>query len=203
MTCLSSAIFGGGLKKNVRSIANVTLPKDLNVAVEQMPDYSRTTLEKIGHSGTSGIVLLTTVPQQYLGLSRNGRCLVTAGLGNACSLIPDNIWDEKKERELAYAPGTINCILVLEDSLEDSALVEGYGLAKMTIMEILQKWSIFQRRPACVGTPTDCLALLCPQQGLRLKFAGLGTKVGADIVQMVREATTNALKHRYPDFRSE
>jgi adenosylcobinamide amidohydrolase len=206
MCCISSAIFGGGIKNNVRTIANITVPTDLNVPVELMPDYCRKNLRLFGYKPKKSVVLLTAVPQIYLGHSKCHRCFVTAGLGNVRPLIPDDkyreVWDEKAGKFTHYSPGTINCIICLDDSLCPSALVEGYGIAKMTIAEIVKDWCQQNHKSPCVGTQTDCTALLCPMTGPQLKFASLGTRMGTDISVMVREATINTISHKYPSFLS-
>ena len=125
MKSIGSAIWGGGLKKDVRIVANTTIPQNLNVPIEKMPSFCQETLLQNGYSAKNGVVLLTAVPQKYLGQSKNKRCFVTAGLGNACPLIPKTIWDEKSNSTKTYTPGTINCILILTDCLSDSALIEG------------------------------------------------------------------------------
>ncbi len=205
MTCISSAIFGGGIKKNILTVANVTIPTDLNVPVALMPDYCRKTISLSGYHPRSSVVLLTAVPQIYLGYSKCHRCLVTAGLSNVRPLIPKGIWkdvwDEKTGKFTPYSPGTINCIICLNDNLSSSALVEGYGIAKMTIAEVVKDWCKQNNKIPCVGTQTDCTALLCPQNGPQLKFASLGTKISADISVMVRDATINAISHKYPNYR--
>ena len=202
MKSIGSAIWGGGLKKDVLTVANITIPKNLNVPIEQMPNFCKETLTQNDYLAKNGVVLLTAVPQKYLGQSTNKRCFVTAGLGNVYPLIPKTIWDEKNNKTQIYTPGTINCILILDDCLNDQALVEGYGLAKIALAEIIREWSEYRNQAICVGTPTDCLTLLCPNSGPQLRFAGLGTKIGVNLVQIVREATNNALRHKYPDFKS-
>jgi adenosylcobinamide amidohydrolase len=166
-----------------------------------MPDYCERVLGLQGEDSKKTVALLTSVPQMYLGQSACGKCLVTAGLGNASPLIPETVWDEKKDEMIVYSPGTINCILVLSDSLTQGALVEAYGMAKIAISEVVRFWSLCRGASVCVGTPTDCTALLCPQNGPKIKFAGLGTKVGADVATLVVDAMTNAIRHRYPDFK--
>ena len=200
MTCISSAIFGGGIKTNVSTIANITIPKDLEVSVDLMPDYCRKTLSLARQQVKTSVVLLTAVPQTYLGYSKCQKCFVTAGLGNVSPLNPEKVWDEKSNSIVSYLPGTINCIIVLDDSLTPSALIEGYGIAKMTIAEVIKEWCAAKKLPPGVGTTTDCTALLCPKNGPKLRFAGLGTKVGSDISTMAREATVNAISHKYPNW---
>lgn len=202
MTSISSAILGGGIRRNITSVANITISKDLNVPASLMFDYCESVLDLAGVDSKNTVALLTSVPQIYLGQSACGKCLVTAGLGNACPLIPENVWDEKRDEMMVYRPGTINCILVLSDSLSQSALVEAYGMVKVAISEVVRFWSLCRGDYVYVGTPTDCTALFCPQNGPKIKFAGLGTKIGADIVTSVVDAMTNAIRHRYPDFKN-
>lgn len=201
MKSISSAILGGGIKRDVLCIANATIPQDINVSVNLMPRYSSKIVADSGYPTSKSVVLLTSVPQKYIGVSDNGRCVATAGLGNACPLVPEMVWDESTNGLIKYSPGTINCIVVLDECLSSAAVVEGYGIAKLAIAEIISSWSRYVGMPSCVGTPTDCVALLCPKHARINKFAGVGTKIGADIVCMVREALLNSISHRYPEFK--
>jgi adenosylcobinamide amidohydrolase len=75
----------------------------------------------------------------------------------------------------------------------------------VAIAEMVQKWSAHKRIPVCVGTPTDRIAVLCPTNAddrPKLKFAGLGTKIGADLCRMVQAALTEAIQHKYAGFRT-
>ena len=203
MMCISSAILGGGINKNVISVANVTLSTDRYVPVSFMPDYCREIIKSFKCNPDSSVALLTSVPQKYLGQSADGKCIITAGLGNACELGPHRVWDEKNDEMIDYLPGTINCILVLDDCLSSSALVEIYGIVKLAIAEIVSIWSTYTGHMSFVGTPTDCVAVLCPnREQVDLHFTGIGTKIGADTVYLVRDALVNAISHRYAGFES-
>lgn len=202
MKSISSAILGGGIKRDVLCIANVTIPQDINISVSSMPNYSRKIITKSGYFAKNSVVLLTSVPQKYIGISTNGKCITTAGLGNACPLVPEMVWDEGIDGLVRYSPGTINCIVALYDCLTTAAMVEGYGVIKMAIAEIISSWSSYVGMQSCVGTPTDCVALLCPKHSVRInKFAGIGTKIGADIVYAVRESLLSSINYRYPEFK--
>ena len=200
MTCISSAPFGGGIRKDVRTIANLTIPRNLKIPADGMPSYCEEVLGYLDCVVDKSIALLTAVPQIYFGQSKSGKCFATVGLGNACKIIPDNVWDEASEKMILYSPGTINCVVELNCNLSSSALVDAHGIAKIAIAEFVRGWSAFMNLPAYVGTPTDCVVLACLQSGPEMKFAGLGTKIGADIVTMVNEAMTEAVLHKYPDF---
>lgn len=201
MVCISSAILGGGIKDNVRTVANATLSQDDYVPIDSMGDFCRDIISSCGFSADEAVVLLTSVPQKFLGQSDDGRCIATVGLGNACPLIPDLVWNEEGNKFQRYIPGTINCVITLNESLSPSALVEGYGVAKMAIAEIIGVWSSYRGINACFGTPTDCTAILSPQNGRQMKFAGLSTKIGSDIVRLTREAVIDAITYKYEDFR--
>jgi len=200
MKCISSAIWGGGMRKDILCVANVTIPQNINIPVRSMPSYSRNIVINNGYSSGQSVVLMTSVPQKYIGISDDFKCIVTAGLGNACSLAPETVWDESINDIVIYSPGTINCIIVLDDCLSSSAMVEGYGIAKLAIAEIISSWSNYVGMSTCVGTPTDCVALLCPKDLRKNRFAGIGTKIGSDIVYSVRGALLNAIAYKYPGF---
>jgi adenosylcobinamide amidohydrolase len=52
-----------------------------------------------------------------------------------------------------------------------------------------------------IGTPTDSIAILCPKEGSQpLRYAGLGMKIGAEIVDTVQATLLKALSFRYQTF---
>jgi len=201
MTCISSALLGGGIRKNVSTVINLTIPSNLKIPADSMSNYCEEVLCYLACVPDKSIALLTSVPQIYAGLSKSGECFTTVGLGNACKLIPDLVWDETDDKMVSYSPGTINCVIALNYNLSPSALVDGYGIAKIAIAEFVRSWSLFMGFPDFVGTPTDCVVLACLESGPELKFAGLGTKIAAEIVTMINEAMTQAVLHKYPDFK--
>ena len=200
MFCISSAILGGGIRKKITTIANVTLSKDDYISIKSMKNFCKRSLTSNGYSSKDAVVLLTSVPQMFMGQSNDYSCVATVGLGNACCLDPEMVWNEEEEQFQRYNPGTINCILVLNNHLSYSAMIEGYGVAKMTIAEVIKAWSSYMGINSCVGTPTDCLAIVSASKGKKLNFAGLSTKIGSDIVVKVREAILDAIAYKYNDF---
>ncbi len=194
MRCISSAIFGGGIR-TIKSIVNYTLQEGECPDISEMKMFCHQILINFGLDPNFGVVLLTTVPQCSGVWSKD--CLVTAGLGNAVPIESEPVWDEEKS-EYVYNPGTINCIHIVSQNLSDQALVEANAMVRMSIAMQMIEWSSVYSNQVCVGTPTDCTAVISPIEGPSLQFAGLATKVGFDLVRNTRLAFKRALAHKYP-----
>ncbi|MEX0918461.1 MAG: adenosylcobinamide amidohydrolase [Candidatus Paceibacterota bacterium] len=201
MLSISNAIFGGGLRP-VSAIINYSLQPGEYPEVEEMPEFCRSLATNLDCDPQTTVVMLTTVPQRYRGRSDDGSCLITAGLGNAVPLLPELEWDER-EGAYAYNPGTINTLIVSREALSSSALVEAYGTAKLGLSEAVRNWSdSYHPERELIGTPTDGLTIVCPDVDPKLRFAGLGSRTGSELIRRIREAFNEALSHRYPEFNS-
>ncbi|MDD4761487.1 MAG: adenosylcobinamide amidohydrolase [Candidatus Pacebacteria bacterium] len=199
MLCLSSAVFGGGLRL-IKNIINCTLSDQFLEFPEEMIDFCKNLAIKHDCCQQSTAVLLTAVPQKYGVWSESGYCFVTAGLGNAVPLLKKK--ENKVEEKLFCFPGTINTISLIPKALSETALIEAFGLVKISIASIVSQWSfaLYGEKNICVGTPTDCSLVICPLSKNQLSFAGLNTEIGEETVKNISEALFSVISKKYPSF---
>ncbi len=197
MLAISNAIWGGGIKE-VGSVINYTLGPDEQVELADMKNFCVKTAESLRCTPKNTVVLLTAVPQNFGEWSLYRKCFMTVGIGNAVSLYPEEIFNEKGSLECT--PGTINSIHILDKTLTRGALVEAYGVARVAIADCLAEKNVTDERGhICVGTRTDCSVVLCPINGIpRLQFAGFGTAIGQRIIDETKDAFYEAFENRYP-----
>lgn len=198
MLCLSSAIFGGGLRL-IKNIINCTLFNQHPEFPEEMLDFCRSLSSELNCCPNSTAILLTAVPQKYGLWSEPKNCFVTAGLSNAVPLFPKK---EKPREELVFSPGTINTVNLIPKALSETALIEVFGLVKIAIASVVSRWSFFfcKETAACVGTPTDCSLVACPFSENQLPFAGLNTEIGIETARNVSDTLSSVLSLKYPSF---
>ncbi|MGE0683850.1 MAG: adenosylcobinamide amidohydrolase [Candidatus Binatia bacterium] len=114
-------------------------------------------------------------------------CFATVGLSNALAVGDPATYEEK--------PGTINLIVVLNQSLTEPALVEA-----TTIVTEAKTQALFAARvkstmsdALATGTGTDCVAVACPQRASMSRYCGKHTVLGELLGQVVSEAMVEGL----------
>jgi adenosylcobinamide amidohydrolase len=197
MTCLSPAVYGGGIRQ-VRHVINYTLGDEW-ITYSNMPAACEAIAKRYDCDPRRTTVLLTAAWQSGCRWSSNKRTLATAGMGNAASLYPT---ETMEAAETADAVGTINTVHVIDQTLTENALIEAYGIVKMAIADALRRTgytsvAAADGGAAAAGTPTDRSAIICSQQYAPLHFAGLKTRIASQLATQTYEALTSALADKY------
>jgi adenosylcobinamide amidohydrolase len=115
-------------------------------------------------------------------------CFATVGLSNALAVGDPATYEEKR--------GTINLIVVLNQPLTESALVEA-----TTIVTEAKTRALFAARvkstmsdALATGTGTDCVAVACPQGAVGARYCGKHTVLGELLGWVVGEAMAKGLR---------
>ncbi len=120
----------------------------------------------------------------------HGRCIATAGLGNAGRA--------GDAAHVAGRIGTINILVFIAAALSDEALLEASAIATEAKAAAVLASGVTSRvsgRPA-TGTGTDCVVITCPRAraGQRLaRYAGKHTAVGAVVGDAVERAVSRGV----------
>jgi adenosylcobinamide amidohydrolase len=197
MTCLSPAVYGGGIRQ-VRHVINYTLGDEW-ITYANMPAACEAIAKRHNCDPRRTTVLLTAAWQSGCRWSADAQTMATAGIGNAASLYATH---HIEAAEAADAVGTINTVHVLDQTLTENALIEAYGIVKMAIADVLRRTGCTSVDEAdggmvAAGTPTDRSAIVCSQRHAPLHFAGLKTRVGVQLATQTNEALSSALTDKY------
>jgi adenosylcobinamide hydrolase len=189
---ISSAVYGGGIRRDVRFIMNMTVDKHYC-----SDDPGSDLREAIKLSGLSesmaGIGLLTAVDVKKVQNAYEtvgNACVmaaVTAGTSNALRA-GMNINDSNI--------GTVNIIVFVSGSMPDSAMVNAMITVTEAKATIFQEYNIVCTSSGLVatGTTTDAVVIAACGEGPSFPYAGPGTDVGMAIARAVRRALAAAIR---------
>jgi len=115
-------------------------------------------------------------------------CFATVGLSNALAIGDPATYEE--------TPGTINLIVVLNQPLTDSALIEATAMSTEAKTQALFAARVKSVRSDALatGTGTDCVAVACPQGATGYRYCGKHTLLGELLGRVVSEATEEGLR---------
>lgn len=115
-------------------------------------------------------------------------CFATVGVSNALAVGDSATYQEK--------PGTINTIVVVEQSLTVEAMVEAIAVvteAKVRVLSEARIKSTVSDRLA-TGTGTDCVVIACADGTPAYRYCGKHTALGELLGRVAYEAMTEGLK---------
>lgn len=205
MACLSWAPHNGGRRDGISHILNRTLPRNELRTVEQIQADLICNLRDSELNPAAVVAMLTTVPQDYLGLAEhegsNGFMVTaacTVGLGNA--LVPGEhaAYDEESGSQ-AYRTGTINIMVAVNRQLEECAALELSNTVSLSKAAVMADLRLTSRRHGRLklATGTDCNAVCWnPDHRIRLQYAGLHTRLAELTANAVRAAMLASLALR-------
>ncbi|MFC7441222.1 adenosylcobinamide amidohydrolase [Laceyella putida] len=199
LTCLSSAVVGGGMRQVTR-IINRHVDKEYHA-----PDPSKEIADWLAARGMSPdktVVLLTAAylmqgSKQVLDAPTFGlTAWVTAGIGNAARA-------GKKGPTYAeptfYTPGTINILLLIEGDVTPSAMVNGVITATEAKAAALADLGVTdQAGLLATGTTTDAVAIFATQKrrgGITHPYAGTLSPLGQAIARAVHAGVVEAVEN--------
>lgn len=174
---LSSAVLGGGLGWAQAWLA-ATVPGDYS-RTDPAVDLADRAAELALPLPVVGMLTAAEVAKYERASSGAATVLATVGLGHplaACGMRPRGL----------PKVGTINLLVVVEEGLDDAALV---GAAQTAVEAKAQALAAGGLRAVnavgpATGTATDALCIAA-RRGGGLSFAGPATRVGADIARSV------------------
>jgi adenosylcobinamide kinase/adenosylcobinamide-phosphate guanylyltransferase len=148
------------------------------------------------------VAMMTGVPMRYAAAakaSRNGLTIgvwCTAGCSNALRVgDPGTVELGVAEAPL---PGTINIIVLINQPLSDSAMVEAVQIAsegRVVAVDLAKIKSVMSDETA-TGTGTDCIVVAAPDRAAKHVYCGKHTRLGELIGRTVVRSCTRALSHR-------
>jgi adenosylcobinamide kinase/adenosylcobinamide-phosphate guanylyltransferase len=172
------------------------------VATEAPRRYLTALARSMGYDARRTVAMMTGVPIRYAAAvraSRNGLTVgvwCTAGCSNALR-VGDPGTVELGTGEVP-TPGTINVIVLINQALTPSALVEAVQIAtegRVTALGLANIKSVISQETA-TGTGTDCIAVAAPDQPGKHVYCGKHTRLGELIGRAVSRACTKALSRR-------
>ena len=174
---LSSAVLGGGLG-SARAWLAATVPGDYS-RTDPALDLAERAAELELPGPVVGMLTAADVEAHERASSGAATVFATVGLGHplaACGTRP---------RGLPGA-GTINLLVIVEDGLDDAALVGAAQTAVEAKAHALAAGGVraVNASGPATGTATDALCVAA-RRGGGLAFAGTATRVGADIARAV------------------
>jgi adenosylcobinamide hydrolase len=185
----SSAPLGFGILE-VNRVLILQVPKDYNS--ERPEEELRDLINKL-KLGNNTVGLMTaakvrkvlTVTHQTLE-NLLVTVIITAGTSNA--LVAGETPFNLKKGEEGGSSGTINIIAIIDKALTDGALVNA-------VITVTEAKSLALRNLGfdAGGTTTDSVVVVCPTEGEKLKYAGIGTEVGVLLSRAVRDAIVESL----------
>ncbi|HPN15154.1 MAG TPA: adenosylcobinamide amidohydrolase [bacterium] len=205
MACLSWAPHNGGRRNGISHILNRTLPRnELRTLPQLQADLARN-LRDSALNPAAVVAMLTTVPQDYLGLAEregSNEFMVTAactvGLGNALAPGEHAAYDEESGSQ-TYRAGTINIMVFINRRLEECAALELSNIISLSKAAVMADLRLTGRRHGRLklATGTDCNAVCWdPDHGVRLQYAGLHTRLAELTANAVRSAMLKSLSLR-------
>ncbi len=204
--CLSWAPWNGGLKTDIRLVANRTLGENEGYPDEasRLAQWAKRDLVARGLLPKESVGMLTTVPQAAICMgSRQDRgtglrveTFCTLGLGNALAPGDGALYNEELGTGKTK-PGTINLIVAVNRGLAECAQYELMSVITQAKCAVLLRHGKKSRVSGniCLGTGTDCIAILAPQSHeVTLNYAGLHCKLAEVTAQSVMQAVAKALE---------
>lgn len=199
MEVLSSAVLNGGSSEAEAAFV-MEVPKDFRCG-----EYARVASDvrdALGLPADSvGMMTAAEVDRVFNAKScayggAEVTAFATAGLANhVVAGEPLDDYDAKSEASMrrmrALRPGTINIGVVSPEPLTMEAKVN-------LMMPIVEAKALAMRDLGFLetGTTSDSVAVFCPKEGARLRWAGTGTDVGIAAARAVREAVSWSLRAR-------
>jgi adenosylcobinamide amidohydrolase len=190
---LSWASLGGGARyANV--IVNHQVEIDNRTAIEQPRQYLRRFTKRLGlNSGTVAAMMTAANVKKtaYVNVRRGDLAIgawCTAGCSNAL-----RIGDPATTFEAA---GTINLVVVINQRLSGSAMVEALAMATEGRVAAVQEGGIMSTRtnqPA-TGTGTDCIIVASSPRGHSHQYCGKHTLLGELIGKATLRSCAKALR---------
>ena len=186
---LSSSPVGGGLR-HARYILNMHVDKGYN-----QPEPSRDLIACAYKHGIQetfiGMMTAAYLEKARLAIEQSEGLIVcsllTAGLSNACTA---GITPPAPVR-----PGTINCVLLVDASLSQAALVNAVITATEAKCDSLRRLNKYTAEgDFATGTSTDTIVVATTGEGNPLPYAGPATLVGWLIARAVRRSLGEALQ---------
>ncbi|GIM47387.1 hypothetical protein DNHGIG_29360 [Collibacillus ludicampi] len=189
---ISSAVYGGGIRRDARFIMNMTVDK--HYCSDDPCSDLREAIKRSGLSDTmEGIGLLTAVDVKKV---QNAYETV----GNACVMAAVTAGTSNALRAgmniNASNMGTVNIIVFVSGSMPDSAMVNAMITVTEAKATIFQEYNILCTSSGLVatGTTTDAVVIAACGEGPYFPYAGPGTDVGMAIARAVRRALAAAIR---------
>lgn len=205
MSCLSWAPHNGGRRSDVTHLVNRTLPKN---DLRSLPSLRADLIGNLADSGLNPdkvVAMLTTVPQNYLGLARQegpkgfvATVACTVGLGNALAPGEHAAYDEESCAE-THPTGTINIMVLINRGMEEVAALELSNTVSLAKASVMSDIGLISRRHGRLklATGTDCNAICwLPDHRISLQYAGLHTRLAELTSNAVRSAMLKSLALR-------
>lgn len=190
LTCLSSAVVGGGYTR-AQEIINLHVDKNYD-GPNPAQDLNRYAVQAGIEKPYLG--LMTAVfPQEaeWLTLSKNDMhvsAVITAGVNNATAAGLEEPVTRPRQA------GTINIILISSTRLSPPAMVNAVMTATEAKSAVLGELGIqTSAHNQATGTSTDAVVMACLDRGPTLSYAGPLTTPGWMIGKAVREILHNQL----------
>ena len=197
MKVVSSAMINAGIGY-FQNFVNRSVPKtyDNRTPHEEYTAY----LHAHGFDVAATVGMMTAVPARHALIrtfceqQTHITVMVTAGLGNAVDITRANL---RKEH---YAPGTINCWVMIEGKLSDEALLQALISTTEAKSKALFAENIIDPTTGTLatGTSTDSVLVASTERGETYNYAGpitlLGKVIGHGVYETMREAFQNYKK---------
>lgn len=190
---LSHAVFNGGFRTARFLINQQVYERDKG------RDDAAVTLKArakaLGLSvGVVGMMTGADVTLRRLAKAKRGltcaHAVATAGLFNGGFIGERGSFDEARHVGSLPKPGTINLWVTLNQALTDTAMIEALALLAHARTVAVLEYSQGKQ----TGSGTDCIALACPIQEPKLRWAGMHTVVGELLGRAAKEAVSQALE---------
>lgn len=190
---LSWASLGGGSKR-ANVIINHQIESDDRAAADAPHRYLAALARSLGHNPRSTVAMMTGVRMRnarVVNLSRQDLIVsawCTAGCSNALRV------GDAATVELAR-PGTINTIVLINQALSPSAMVEAIQIAtegRVAALVMATIRSVTSHKLA-TGTGTDCIVVAAPDALPVHMYCGKHTRLGELIGLAVIRSCTRAL----------
>lgn len=182
---LSTTIYGGGFKDNLKYVVFHHVPSNFNT---DPMDECRYALKDLGLSMDQSSVFLTAIhiPGSYVAIkgSVDGlSCLTiaTTGLSNPVSVTCNG---------LCRAPSTINILVIVDCDVSDNGLVELIKTVTEAKVSAVHDLDVRCGLTYATGTSTDALIVASLRKPPAKTYTGLLTPIGGLVSRLVYEAVT-------------
>jgi adenosylcobinamide amidohydrolase len=187
---LNSSIWGGGFGYN-RNLINRQVHK--SYTCENPPAEMRDFLDRAQFASDDSVGMLTAA-----WVDHAGHCEMSLGELHVCSWVTVGLGNPARagvslDVDQLY-PGTINCIVLIDGQLSDSAMVNAVITVTEAKTAVLQELNVTVGTggPIATGTSTDAVLIAATDRGRSYSYAGTATRVGYLIGKTVYEAGMQA-----------